>query len=127
MTLSTSEFNTESCCDSITVGGTRYAGTSGPSGVVMSAGDTMTWNSDGSVTQTGFTICGTASNFSTSASSSQCLACASVTGGLGFSGCYNSEARGVFLSAEAQADCARWCFPTSIVRRRVSIAAAARL
>jgi hypothetical protein len=57
--LQVSTFNTESCCDRITVGGTSYSGSSGPSGVSMSAGQTMSWYTDGSVTSSGFTICGT--------------------------------------------------------------------
>ena len=69
VTLSTTEFSTESCCDRITVGGLSYKGSSGPSGVSMSAGETMTWYTDGSVTNTGFTICGTSTSTSTSAAS----------------------------------------------------------
>ena len=43
--------------DSLTVGGTKYCGSTGPDGVVMAAGDTMQWRSDGSVTRDGFVIC----------------------------------------------------------------------
>ena len=59
-TLLVSDFSTESCCDRIEVGGNRYAGSgraNGPEGVSMSAGQTMTWYTDGSVTRQGFTIC----------------------------------------------------------------------
>ena len=39
-------FSTEAGWDYITIGTTRYSGTSGPSGVAMAAGETMTWYAD---------------------------------------------------------------------------------
>ena len=51
-------FQTESCCDRITIGTSQYAGTTGPANVQMAAGATMSWSSDGSVTSGGFIICG---------------------------------------------------------------------
>ena len=57
MTVTTTVFGTESCCDFITIGGTRYSGSTGPMNVQVAAGSTVTWNSDGSVTGTGFQIC----------------------------------------------------------------------
>ena len=55
---STTFFNTETYWDYITIGGTRYSGTAGFSNVQMTAGDTFTWFSDGSVNGHGFEICG---------------------------------------------------------------------
>ena len=54
------EFHTEAHHDYITIGSTRYSGTVGPTNVQMAASSTMTWYSDHSVTQPGWTICGTA-------------------------------------------------------------------
>jgi hypothetical protein len=51
-------FSTESDFDYVTLGGTQYSGTSGPAGVAVSAGETLHWQSDGSVTGSGFTVCG---------------------------------------------------------------------
>ena len=52
-------FNTERCCDHVTIDGTRYSGTTGPVNVAMAAGDTLAWYADGSITRDGFTICAT--------------------------------------------------------------------
>jgi hypothetical protein len=60
MTLHVLQFDTESCCDKLTVGGVQYSGSSGPNGVQMTVGQVMTWNSDSSVTEPGFTICANA-------------------------------------------------------------------
>jgi hypothetical protein len=57
MTVTTTVFGTESGYDFITIGGTRYSGSTGPMNVQVAAGSTVTWNSDGSVTGTGFQIC----------------------------------------------------------------------
>jgi hypothetical protein len=51
-------FSTESGYDYVTLGGTRYSGTSGPTSLAMSAGETLHWQSDGSVGLDGFNICG---------------------------------------------------------------------
>jgi hypothetical protein len=53
--------HTESYHDWITIGGTRYSGTSGPSNVIMAAGQTLHWHTDGSQTRSGWTICATPS------------------------------------------------------------------
>ena len=50
-------FSTESCCDYLMVGGQRYAGSVAPSEVVLQAGATITWYSDGSVGAAGWTLC----------------------------------------------------------------------
>ena len=50
-------FNTESGYDWLTVNGARYMGTNAPTGVYVSAGSTISWRTDGSVTRTGFAIC----------------------------------------------------------------------
>ena len=66
MSLNVQEFNTESCCDRLTVGGTQYKGSGtqyGPVDQIMAAGEMMTWYTDGSVVAGGFTICGLASAF----------------------------------------------------------------
>ena len=63
-TLSVDSFHTEQYDDYLTVGGRRYSGSSGPYGVNggpygvdVSAGDEITWYSDGGVQKTGFRIC----------------------------------------------------------------------
>jgi hypothetical protein len=48
-------FDTESCCDFVTVGG-RLSGSNG-SGVAVSVGETLWWPSDGSITRGGFMLC----------------------------------------------------------------------
>ena len=55
--LTATEFDTESGYDFVTIGGTRYQGRSGPLAVAASAGSTFQWQSDGSVTNAGWTIC----------------------------------------------------------------------
>ena len=55
--LTATEFDTESCCDHVTIAGERYVGAVGPSNVAVAAGSTFTWSSDGSVTNSGWTIC----------------------------------------------------------------------
>jgi len=52
-------FFTETYWDYVTIGSTRYSGTSGPGNVVMAAGDTLEWYADTSISYGGFTICGT--------------------------------------------------------------------
>ena len=53
----TGSFSTESCCDHISLGGSTYSGSSGPSDRTMNAGDQITWHTDGSVTHTGWEFC----------------------------------------------------------------------
>ena len=53
-------FATESGYDYLTIGGTRYQGASGPSGVALPAGSSFTWTSDSSVANVGYVICATA-------------------------------------------------------------------
>ena len=55
--LAVNAFNTESRFDKLTVNGVVYSGSSGPSGVSVSAGATITWLSDSSSTRSGFEIC----------------------------------------------------------------------
>ena len=55
--LSATEFQTESGYDYLTIGGTRYQGTSGPSNLPVTAGTTFSWRSDYSVTYPGWTVC----------------------------------------------------------------------
>ena len=55
--LNVVSFNTETNYDKLTVEGTQYHGTTGPQGVVVSAGIQITWSSDGSETRAGFEIC----------------------------------------------------------------------
>ena len=52
-------FSTETYFDYITIGSTRWSGSTGPSNVRMAAGATMSWFADGSVIYAGFTICAT--------------------------------------------------------------------
>ena len=56
-TLTATQFDTETGYDYITIGGIRYEGSTGPTGVAVAAGSTFTWLSDGSVTRAGWTIC----------------------------------------------------------------------
>jgi hypothetical protein len=56
--LSVTAFSTESSYDPLTVNGMPYSGTSGPDGVWVAAGTTITFTSDGSSTRSGFEICG---------------------------------------------------------------------
>lgn len=52
-------FSTEAYFDYIEIGDTQYSGSVGPSNVAMTAGQTLRWYTDGSVTDGGgFTICG---------------------------------------------------------------------
>ena len=55
--LTATEFETESSYDYVTIDGTRYEGLIGPHGVVVSAGSTFQWQSDGSGNNAGWTIC----------------------------------------------------------------------
>lgn len=55
--LSATEFYTESGYDYLTIGGTRYQDTSGPSNLPVTAGTPFSWRSDGSVTYPGWTVC----------------------------------------------------------------------
>ena len=56
-TLTATQFDTETGYDYVTIGGIRYEGSTGPTGVAVAAGSTFTWRSDGSVTNAGWTIC----------------------------------------------------------------------
>ena len=60
-TLSSSYFQTEACCDKMTVNGNRYSGSTSPNGVVASS---LTWSSDYSVLSGGFKVCLSALPFS---------------------------------------------------------------
>merc|ERR1719510_2067025 len=53
--LSVDSFNTESRYDILTVGGSSYSGSSGPSSGAYSG--TITWSSDYSVTRSGWKLC----------------------------------------------------------------------
>ena len=57
ISVSATTFDTETKWDYITIGGTRYSGTSGPSDAVMAAGETIAWDSDEDTTAGGFVIC----------------------------------------------------------------------
>jgi fibronectin-binding autotransporter adhesin len=50
-------FNTEACCDHLTIDGHNYDGTSCPQGVNVASGSTITWHTDGSDTSSGWEIC----------------------------------------------------------------------
>lgn len=52
-------FETESRYDLLTVGANRYSGTSGPSSGTYAAGTTISWESDYSVTRSGWKLCRT--------------------------------------------------------------------
>ena len=55
--LTSTEFHTEANYDYVTINGQRFQGTTGPSNVAVAAGSSFTWRSDGSVANSGFTIC----------------------------------------------------------------------
>ena len=55
--LTATEFSTESCCDYVTIGGTRYAGTSGPQNVRVAENEAFTWRTDHSGTRSGWVLC----------------------------------------------------------------------
>ena len=55
--LSVAFFETEAGYDPLTVNGVAYSGTSGPEGVSVTAGSTITFTSDSSLTKKGFEIC----------------------------------------------------------------------
>ena len=57
ISVSATTFDTEQKYDYITIGGTRYSGTSGPINVVMAAGETIMWHSNEYTTASGFVIC----------------------------------------------------------------------
>jgi len=56
-TLTATHFDTERRYDYVTIGGTRYEGSTGPSNVAVAAGSTFSWRADGSVTNSGWVIC----------------------------------------------------------------------
>ena len=56
-TLTATAFDTESDYDWVTIGTTRYEGSTGPNLVPVSAGETFSWRSDGSAVNAGWTIC----------------------------------------------------------------------
>ena len=58
MTVSATSFSTEAGYDYVEIKGTQYSGISGPSSVVMAAGETLRWHSDSSQGSSGFEICG---------------------------------------------------------------------
>ena len=51
------EFDTESCCDFLTIGGTQYSGFQGPRGLPLAQGTVLVWTSDASDTKAGFKLC----------------------------------------------------------------------
>ena len=58
VTLSVAAFDTESGYDFLTVNDVQYDHLSGPDGVQVAAGASITFISDGSKTRSGFDICG---------------------------------------------------------------------
>ena len=50
-------FQTEQRWDFLTIGGIKYDGVNAPNGITVVAGETIEWESDGSTTHQGFTIC----------------------------------------------------------------------
>ena len=65
LTLTATSFATEECCDTLTIGGSQYSGTTGPTAVPMTPGvTTASWSSDGSGDDAGWTVCATGSSVS---------------------------------------------------------------
>ena len=56
-TLRTSWFETESCCDKLSVDGASYSGPVGPNVTHLSLGSTLLWRTDFTVPTTGWTVC----------------------------------------------------------------------
>ncbi len=56
-TLSSTYFETENGFDYITIGATRYSGTMGPERIAVAANTHFYWNSDTSITASGWTVC----------------------------------------------------------------------
>ena len=50
-------FETESCCDYLTIGTSKYSGASGPKGVAVQPGDKISWVANGGTEGKGFKIC----------------------------------------------------------------------
>ena len=57
LAVTATEFETESCCDHLTIAGTPYNGGSGPQALPLDQGTELVWTSDGSVISDGFTVC----------------------------------------------------------------------
>ena len=57
-TLSVPIFNTEPITDYVTVNGTKYSGSSGPTGVHVNAGSSISWSTDTSGHLTGWKVSG---------------------------------------------------------------------
>ena len=55
--LTATEFHTEVGFDYVRLNGDIYMGMDGPDNVLVRAGSSFTWRSDGSVTNSGWTIC----------------------------------------------------------------------
>ena len=70
--IKVTEFCTESTFDRLSTTMTSYSGESGPHRVYMSAGDTMTWTTDGSIQKSGFTICAYGSSSQVGSDGSGC-------------------------------------------------------
>ena len=67
-------FNSEPCCDSLTIKGRTYKGTNGPDNVRVKKGDVLSWRSDHSVTRSGFKICLKPDNTNAIENEKACLA-----------------------------------------------------
>ena len=62
VTLSVVFFSTYTSTHRLTVAGVQYSRTSGPDGVQVAAGATITFTSDSSYTSSGFEVCGASSH-----------------------------------------------------------------
>ena len=57
--LTATYYHVETCCDYLTIGGTKYLGdASAPSGLALPKGTRIVWRSDYSITSGGFQFCG---------------------------------------------------------------------
>merc|ERR1711871_291149 len=63
--VSSTYFQTEATFDYLTINGVQYSGETGPFNVMMAPQSNMTWSSDGSVNNGGFTICASVSQIVT--------------------------------------------------------------
>jgi len=61
-TLKVVKFSTEMCCDKLQIDGLMYSGDTGPDGLAITAGESLTFSSDSSITMSGFEICYTSTS-----------------------------------------------------------------
>ena len=116
--LTAIHFDTEARYDLVTIGTVPYSGRAGPQNVPVAAGTTFTWRSDGSVNNSGWTIC---FGFSTASVSSDSL-CRSISSGKRYEPMDDIAGQGSSLEGSMEAcvdrcvaveSCAHWSYQRS--------------